>query len=377
MNTPYMPDYLPLKDLNPSHFIMELGEANRELSRYDGLLSTLPNPNLLIAPFMTQEAVLSSRIEGTQATVDEVYEQEAGMEFGDRKLQDIQEVRNYSHALTHAAQNLKERPLTMMLIRETHQLLLRGVRGEQRTPGSFRTIQNWIGRPGSTLENAIYVPPSPSYVDMLMENWLNYIVEYKEIDPLVQAAIMHVQFEMIHPFLDGNGRMGRLLIPLFLYKKGVLQSPVFYMSAYLESNRRTYYNRLNGVHSEGRWNEWIAFFLRGVVEQAIANREKVEATIEYYDSLKLEMRNITHSGYAQLILDAMFEMPTYSMPSIIRRIQRKDPASKTSTLRSVLKKVASGNIVQCTRQAQGRSAHIYRLNGLYDIIYGKLSDTQS
>lgn len=372
-----MPNYLPLKNINPSRFIMELGEANRELSRYDGLVHTLPNPNLLLAPFMTQEAVLSSCIEGTQATVDEVYEQEAGLAFGDRKQQDINEVINYRNALTHAAWHLKDRPLTLMLMRETHQLLLQGVRGENRTPGCFRTIQNWIGRPGSTIETATYVPPSPAYVEMLMNNWLNYVVEYREIDPLVQAAIMHVQFEMIHPFLDGNGRMGRLLIPLFLYKKGVLHRPIFYMSAYLEANRQTYYTRLNAVHHEEGWEEWISFFLRGVAEQAISNRERVEAAIELYEKLKLEIRKVTHSGYAQLLLDGIFEMPTYSMPRLIKRVQAKDPTCKTSTLRSVLQRIASSGLVQRTRAAQGRSSHIYRLGALFDIMHGKLTETHS
>ena len=210
---------------------------------------------------------------------------------------------------------------------------------------------------------------------MLMENWLDYVVAYKEIDPLVQAAIMHVQFEMIHPFLDGNGRMGRLLIPLFLYKRGVLHRPIFYMSAYLEANRQTYYARLNRVHDENAWDEWISFFLRGVAEQAIANREKVEAAIELYDKLKLEIRQVTHSGYSQLLLDAIFEMPTYSMPKLIERVQAKDASCKTSTLRSVLQRIAASGIVQCTRVAQGRSAHIYRLGRLFDIMYGKYSET--
>ena len=196
---------------------------------------------------MTQEAVLSSKIEGTQATIDEVYEQDAGISFSESKREDIDEIKNYRSALKFASRSLGERPLSLGLVKEIHRILLEGVRGNTKSPGLFREVQNWIGSHGCPIEQASYIPPDPVHVEALMENWLDYMVndwsieEKAQLDPLVRAAVMHVQFEMIHPFLDGNGRIGRLMIPLFLYAKNILHRPMFYMSAYLEAHRDEYY----------------------------------------------------------------------------------------------------------------------------------------
>ena len=368
MNVPYLPRELPLAEIDLAPHVKSLGIANRELARYDGIVQTLPNPDLLLSPFMTQEAVLSSRIEGTQASLDEVYEEEAGKTFGDGKQEDIREINNYKRALTHAANSLFERPLTLVLLREVHEILLTGVRGSSRTPGYFRTIQNWIGAKGSTIETATYVPPNPAYVDMLMDNWLRYVVDYEDADPLIQAAIMHAQLEMIHPFLDGNGRMGRLLIPLFLFKREVIHLPIFYMSAYLETNRDEYCHKLNLITSEGDWSSWVAFFLKGVAQQAIHNTERARAALELYDRLKTEIREATHSEYSQLILDMIFRMPTYSIPKMVRRIQEEHPECRTTTLRNILRRIADAGIVQCPYKGGGRTPDIYRLSRLIEIV---------
>ena len=370
MTTPHMPENLPLTHLDMSLHVKELGVANRELARYDGIIETLPNPDLLLSPFMAQEAVLSSRIEGTQASLDEVYEKDAGITFGDARQEDIQEINNYRKALSHAAWSLQDRPLTLMLLREIHEILLNGVRGSSRTPGYFRTIQNWIGTKNSTLETATYIPPSPAYVDMLMENWLRYVVDYEDVDPLIQSAVMHAQLEMIHPFLDGNGRMGRLLIPLFLYKRGVIHLPIFYMSAYLESNREEYCNNLNRITGEGDWASWIRFFLNGVAQQARENTTRARATLKLYDELKTEIREATHSEYTMLVLDMLFRMPTYSIPHMINRIRDNAPDCNITTLRNILKRIADADIVECYRKGAGRRPDIYRLSRLMDIVQG-------
>lgn len=365
-----MPENLPLTTIDMTSHVKELGVANRELARYDGIIETLPNPDLLLSPFMAQEAVLSSRIEGTQASLDEVYEKDSGISFGVERQADIQEINNYRKALVHAARSLQDRPLTLMLLREIHEILLNGVRGSSRTPGYFRTIQNWIGMRNSTLETATYIPPSPAYVDMLMNNWLHYVVEYEDVDPLIQAAVMHAQLEMIHPFLDGNGRMGRLLIPLFLYKRGVIHLPIFYMSAYLESNRDEYCDNLNRITGKNDWESWIRFFLNGVAQQARQNTTQARAALKLYDELKSEIREATHSEYAMLVLDMLFRMPTYSIPHMIDRIRDKHPDCNITTLRNILKRIADADIVECYRKGAGRRPDIYRLSRLMDIVQG-------
>lgn len=323
MKQPFIPPFLPVRDLDANVFIEALGESNRELSRYDGMVRTLINPDVLLSPFMTLEAVLSSKIEGAQATIDEVYEQEAGVSFSELKNEDIDEIKNYRAALRFAARSLHERPLSLGLIREIHQLLLKGVRGNRKSPGLFREIQNWIGPQGCSMDQASYLPPDPVHVNALMENWLDYIVHQTQLDPLVQAAVMHVQFEMIHSFLDGNGRIGRLMIPLFLYARGILHRPMFYMSAYLEAHRDEYYRRLNAVHEENKWNEWISFFLRAIQAQSRENTRRAMEINQLHEELGNDFRNATHSEYAQLLLDCIFETPIFTRPLIISKMQDK------------------------------------------------------
>ncbi len=236
-----------------------MGVANAELARYDGLLLGVINPAILLSPITTQEAVLSSKIEGTQATLDEVLEHEAGIEASGEIKKDIQEISNYRKTLSIAYEEIQERPLSLHLIREMHRVLLDSVRGSQKTPGSFRTTQNWIGSAGCTIDDATYVPPEPLVMNDSLQNLQEYIAG-DELDPLLQLAILHAQFEIIHPFLDGNGRIGRLLIPLFLYKKESISSPMFYLSSYLEKNRDEYYQRLRAITELGDWDSWIELF---------------------------------------------------------------------------------------------------------------------
>jgi Fic family protein len=243
-----------------------LSDADRAVGRLAGEGGRLPNPHLLIRPFLRREAVLSSRIEGTQATLGELLAAEAGAAVA-RSPSDLREVTNYVVALEYGIGRLRTLPPSLRLLRELHVRLMAGVRGNQARPGEFRREQNWIGPPGCTLADATYVPPPPSELTGTLTAWEKFLHD-ASFPPLVQIALSHYQFEAIHPFLDGNGRVGRLLISLFLVWRGVLTAPLLYLSAFFEATREEYYERLRGVTGRGEWSLWIEYFLRGAAQQA-------------------------------------------------------------------------------------------------------------
>src|SRR5205814_96999 len=255
----------PVLEWTPQ-LVRALSDADRLTGRLAGEGGRLANPHLLIRPFVRREAVLSSRIEGTQATLGELLAAEAGAAV-DRSPADLREVANYVTALEHGVKRLTTLPLSLRLTRELHAKLMTGVRGGHATPGEFRTSQNWIGAPGSTLSNATYVPPPPDMLMDCLSAWEKFLHE-RSLPVLVQAALMHVQFEAIHPFLDGNGRVGRLLITLFLVEREVLPTPLLYLSAFFEATRADYYGALQGVHERGEWEDWLVYFLNGVARQS-------------------------------------------------------------------------------------------------------------
>ena len=262
----YLPNPLPPSLNWDINLIKALSEADMLLGRLAGEGGKLPNPHILIRPFITREAVLSSRIEGTQATLGDILADHAGapVEVGS---DDLREVNNYILALQYGIERLKEFPLSLRLLREIHAKLMTNVRGNHATPGEFRKSQNWIGSPGCTLANATYVPPCPdNLMDSLGE--LEKFLYDKTLPPLIQIALIHYQFEAIHPFLDGNGRVGRLLITLFLVERGILPTPLLYLSAFFEATRQEYYDKLFAVTKNGAWNDWIIYFLNGVAGQA-------------------------------------------------------------------------------------------------------------
>jgi Fic family protein len=231
-------------------------------------------------PFVRREAVLSSRIEGTQATLGELLAAEAGAAV-ERSPDDLREVGNYVVALEHGIERLKKLPICVRLVRELHEKLMNGVRGDSAQPGNFRRIQNWIGRPGSTPTNASFVPPPPDDVEPCLAQWEKFIHE-KSLPPLVQVALAHYQFEAIHPFLDGNGRVGRLLITLFLIERRILPTPLLYLSAFFEATRRDYYGGLRGISEGGAWDEWLEYFLNGVArmsEDALGRAARINALL--------------------------------------------------------------------------------------------------
>jgi len=267
----FVPASLPPKLAGGSPLFATLSEADRALGELAGLGRTLPNPHLLARPFLRREAVLSSRIEGTRASLVDLYAFEAGQPslFGKPESRDdVQEVRNYVRALEHGVGRLGELPISQRLLREMHTVLMAGVRGAQRDPGEFRRVQNWIGPPGASMEDATYVPPPPAEIPQALGALERYVHQDTGLPPLVDIALVHYQFEAIHPFLDGNGRIGRLLITLMLIERDLLPVPLLYLSAYFERHRGAYYDHLLVVSQKGEWEEWLLFFLRGVAAEA-------------------------------------------------------------------------------------------------------------
>jgi Fic family protein len=264
--TAYLPDPLPPEIVWSPELVRALSDGDRMVGKLAGEGARLPNPHLLIRPFVRREAVLSSKIEGTQATLGELLAAEAGAAV-ERSPADLREVGNYVIALEHGIKRLKTLPLSLRLVRELHEKLMRGVRGDHATPGQFRRSQNWIGPPGCTLANAVCVPPPPGELITCLGDWEKFLHD-RSLPPLVQVALIHYQFEAIHPFLDGNGRVGRLLITLFLIERGIVPAPLLYLSAFFEATRRDYYERLRGVGERGEWTEWLHYFLNGVARQS-------------------------------------------------------------------------------------------------------------
>ncbi|MBW7881954.1 MAG: Fic family protein [Caldilineaceae bacterium] len=362
---PYTPDSLPLDQLDFRRLIQAVGRANAELARYDGLLQGLVNPGLMLSPLMTQEAVLSSRIEGTEASLDEVLEHEAGDTKTGEKGKDIQEIINYRLALSLATEALADSPITLGLVRQMHKVLMSSVRGHNKAPGEFRKDQNWIGRPGCTIEEATFVPPGPLQLQDFLLEWEAYLVT-QDIDPLVQTAIVHAQFELIHPFRDGNGRIGRLLIPLYLFQTRTLSQPMFYLSAYLEAHRDVYYERLRRISAENDWNGWIEFFLQAVVEQAKENSTKVRKIMQLYDEMKQRVEKTTSSSYLLRLLDTIFTHPIFSTTSFVKRSE-----IPRATALPLLRKLKGAGILRTLRESRGSSPEILIFPDLLTIVEGK------
>jgi Fic family protein len=266
----FVPASLPPNlDYGPP-LVAALSEADRALGELAGLGRTLPNPYLLTRPFLRREAVLSSRIEGTSASLVDLFAFEAEPPlFGEsERRDDVQEVRNYVRALEHGMVRLEDLPISQRLMREMHAVLMEGVRGAQRDPGESRRILSWIGPPGAGLDEATYVPPPPAEIPAALSALERYIHGDTGLPPLLDIALVHYQFEAIHPFLDGNGRIGRLLITLMLIERDLLPEPLLYLSAYFERHRGAYYDHLLAVSQKGEWEEWLHFFLRGVSVEA-------------------------------------------------------------------------------------------------------------
>jgi Fic family protein len=311
INTPqgyraFHPDPLPPAFEWTPQLVRVLSEADTLLGRLAGEGRRLPNPHVLLRPFLRREAVLSSRIEGTQATLGELLAAEAGQAI-ERSPDDLREVGNYVVALEYGITRLRTLPLSLRLVCELHARLMAGVRGGHATPGDFRRSQNWIGPAGCTLQDATYVPPPPETLLEHLGAWETFLHD-RTLPPLVHAALMHAQFEVIHPFLDGNGRVGRLLITLFLIEREILTTPLLYLSAFFEATRRDYYGNLLAVSQAGAWTDWLAYFLRGVARQsedALARAERINGLLTQWR----EHLAATKSPVAMSVLDRVASNP--------------------------------------------------------------------
>jgi len=359
---PYVPKKLPLRSLDWEGFVPLISWSNRQLARYDGLLQSLPNAAVLLSPLTTREAVLSSKIEGTRATLEDVLKYEAKAKMEESEKKDIREIINYRMAMRLAVKELKKRPLCLNTIRRMHSILLQGVRGRNRMLGRFRTIQNWIGPPDSSIDEAHFIPPTPVKMKEALDNFEKYL-HYEEKDRLVQLAIIHAQFEIIHPFLDGNGRIGRILIPLFLYEKKILDNPMFYISAYFEKNRREYYKSLRAITESDAWDDWIRFFLKAVGEQADENNMKAKKILNLYNAMKDDIVEVTRSQFAIRVLDFLFRVPIFSTNLFYRRSR----IPKASAIR-IIEKLREAKIVSVLQEAKGRTPAIYIFNRLISIV---------
>lgn len=349
--SPYIPNTLPLTDLDFRRLLPLVGQANAALARYDGLLQGIPNPAVMLSPLTTQEAVLSSRIEGTQATVDEVLEQEAGLLKKGEKYEDIQEISNYRQALYAAREHLKDYPIRLGFVRELHRILMSSVRGQDKTPGEFRLEQNWIGKHGCSMAQASFVPPNPLQLLDHLQAWESYL-DSNDVDFLLQTALVHAQFELLHPFKDGNGRIGRILIPLFLYQKRALSQPMFYLSEYLESHRDEYYQRLKAISLEDDWNGWIAFFLQAIITQAGQNSRRVTAIQALYEEMKLSIQAATRSQYTVHVLDAIFSKPIFRSSDLAQQLFREVGIHEKTTP-SLLRQMKEAGILRELQAGSG------------------------
>ena len=341
--TPFIPpDLPPAVDL--SEILALAVDAHDAVARYDESIKRLPEPAIIRRSFETKEAVLSSKIEGTQATLREVMEYDIRLALDSEtdKAKDYEEINNYRLAIDIGRQWLKkEERITVELIKELHRALLNSVRGQNNRPGEFRQRQVYIGQPGARIYEATYIAPPSEEVDQLMGKLMDYVqVNHKSFSILIEAALIHYQFEAIHPFEDGNGRIGRLLISIYLCQKGVTDMPNLYISEFLEGHRREYYEALNLVSSEGNWLHWIKFFLMAVRQQAVVSKERVGEIERLYNELRGNLSRF-NSKYASNFLDALFKQPVFS-PSRIASLAKID---NQQTAYNLIRKFTDVNLI--------------------------------
>ena len=329
----FTPAVLPTHINFTVELIHQLSEANRLLGELSGTGKLLPNPYLLISPYIRREAVSSSRIEGTLASLSDLFFFESA-ESEKPRVPDVIEVRNYVKAMEYGLQRLEKLPISTRLIRQIHKVLMKGVRGSYSTPGEFRKSQNWIGPPGCTLNDATYVPPPVDDMKKSLSDWEKFIHSKHDIPVLIQCALLHYQFEAIHPFLDGNGRVGRLFITFFLCERKYLTQPLLYVSAFFERFRDEYYKRLLAVSQRGEWNEWIRFFLRGFITQsteAISDADKILSLHAQYRKMIEGSKKVPESAYR--LSEEIFLNPVVSISTLSKKWQIPFNSVKTGVNR--------------------------------------------
>ena len=358
---PHIPPKLPLDTFSflDASMVSLLAKANNAIGQYTGFLMSTPNPWLLMSPITTQEAVLSSKLEGTHATLEDVLNHEAGNKTT-IKEDELNEILNYRHALFYALENISpvaklnapdsKLPLTHKTIKKMHEILLSNVRGSTKNPGEFKKSQNYIG----SYSQISFTPLPPALTEDYMSNLEKYI-NFEDINPLLQAAIIHAQFEMIHPFEDGNGRIGRLLIPLFFYYIGLIPIPTFYMSSFFENDRELYIQKLAGISNKNDWHSWLAYFLNGVVSQSERNKTKAINILALYESFKsLDLK----SYYFIKMLDFIFQHPIFTAKQII---EHEDIKANKQTVYNTLKKMATSDILTVSGENRNKTYICHKL----------------
>lgn len=363
---PYIPEILPV-EINKWNWTVlskQLAQASRSLAYFDGILSKLVNPMLLLAPLRLSEAVYSSQIEGIQTTIENLLNFDVKIEPENQfQRNNVLEVNNYRQASQIAIEALNDGyPINLDLILNIHKELLSGVRGASKGPGHLGQEQNWIGLRNEGIEKAKFIPPEPLTVKPAMQNLLEYLT--LEIhDPLVQTAFFHAQFELIHPFLDGNGRTGRILIPLILWHKKAISQPMFYLSEYFEANRQQYYQELAQISETRSWEKWVSFFLNAIIIQAEIKIQTVEKIQQLYGETRMALKSLINSSVIEAILDCLFQKPIFSSLDLV--------GFTGLTLQSsnrLIKILVNNNIVEIIRQASGPAPKVVRFNRLVKLL---------
>jgi Fic family protein len=319
----YFPATIPRTLALPASTLRLLGDAEGELGQLAGVGRLVPNPDLLLRPYLLREALSSTRIEGTQASMAEVFESDATEGTPNA---DVEEVLNYAAAMRWGLGRLEVLPLSTRLLCEMHRRLMDGVRGRELAPGELRSSQNWIGAPGSTVETAQFVPPPPTELGALLADWERFAHEEPELPLLIQNALLHSQFETIHPFLDGNGRLGRLLLVFFLVARGRLPAPLLYLSAYLERHRQDYYDALQAIREKGDAVPWVELFLTAVQTQAGDAVQRSQRIIELREHY-LQVAASMGTSNALALVDLICENPVVTTKSIEGRLGVSRPTA--------------------------------------------------
>ena len=330
-----------------------MNKAYLLLGRLDGMAITLPDVDLFVSMYVQKEAVISSQIEGTQASLVDVLQKDRDNE----KIKDTEEIVNYIKAANYAFERLKDMPLCMRLIKETHSILLSNVRGKEKMSGDFRKSQNWIGQAGSTIKNASFIPPSPDEMNICLNDLEKYINENNKVVNLIKIALIHYQFETIHPFLDGNGRMGRLLITLFLKEQGLIEYPVLYLSYFFKRNRNKYYELLNNIRIKGEFEEWIKFFMKGICEiseNAITSIQKI-VELKKHDIEKIRLLSKGNISKLLLVYDYLLRHPFVEMDDIRNLLNLSKP-----TVNKLLENLITLEILEFVEEKKRYRQYVYK-----------------
>ena len=352
----FVPSPLPLKNENDikydSEMIYLISEANRHIGRLGEVTDSLISPNYFVYMYARKEATLSSQIEGTKATFSDLIKSEAGIE--DEVPNDVKEIENYMKAIEYGFERIKTLPLSLRLLREIHAILMSGVRGEHKTPGEFRTSQNWIG--GYSINSASYIPPSVEYLGDCLDNFEKFMHEEDKTSPLIKAAILHSHFEMIHPFLYGNGRLGRLLITLYLSVNNILHRPTLYLSKYLKKHRSVYYDLLSNIHQKGQYEEFIKFFLTGIIQ---TSKEAVEIARNITELKNNDIKKISTLGRlsesALTIYESLFSKPTIRIEEVSKLLN-----VSVSTAGRLLNKLVGEDILKNLNNKKKDKIFVYQ-----------------